>query len=457
MGVFGFLSRAKPKQPADDFDGFDFNRWVAAPPRRGSSELLDAYKYLPQLRNVVGKVANGVAGARWRAYRVLKNGAPTVNYGLRFASPDQRRVELRAMIDAQTAEEVPDAKVLKLMTSPNSRMTGLTAWKLHTIWKLLVGESFFYKVAGSNGAPSALIPIVPTWVTALPDYSKPRSERMYRVSLRGGAYEIPESMILHFKDVDPFDPFGRGAGTGASLGDELDADEYASRFVKNTLYNNAIPGAIVAVNGVAGTDKDALKAFKESLISEHGGPERANRVMVVAGKEASVTVAKLDVKLTDLQLVELRKWMNAFFREVYGVPVFEQTTKAGAYTAREVFAEQVLEPELEFIRTEMQMRLVPLCGEEVILDYDSPVPEDREHSLKVMQTFREAFTKNEARRVAGHQPVDGGDEFFASAPGSGSNSQTTPEAPEGSAEEAKDEAKKRRAPGDPAWATEPLR
>ncbi|WP_208719075.1 hypothetical protein [Corallococcus sicarius] len=58
-----------------------------------------------------------------------------------------------------------------------------------------------------------------------------------------------------------------------------------------------------------------------------------------------------------------------------------------------------------FLRTEYQMRLMPLFGDaEAIFDYDSPVPADREHQLRVMSTMPEAFSYDEWREVEGFKP-----------------------------------------------------
>jgi phage portal protein BeeE len=289
-----------------------------------------------------------------------------------------------------------------VLDDPSDYLTGRALWKLHSIYLDLVGDSFF--LLNRRGTViTGLWPIPPTWVQQLPDTSKPPTERTYRIALRTGSYEIPAANMIHIRNHDPLDPLGRGVGAGFALGDELDTDEYAARFSKNLLYNNALPGAIVGVKGMPGGEagKDSARAFKESLVAEHGGPDRAGRIMVTPAE--SVSIARLDTKLTDMQFVEMRKFLQGFIRMTYGVPPevlgdISNSNKATAYAAREILAEQVIEPRIELLRSELQKRLVPFFGDDLCLDYDSVVPADRDHQLAVMQSFREAFTGPRARR-----------------------------------------------------------
>nr|BDT33785.1 hypothetical protein MFMH1_34540 [Myxococcus sp. MH1] len=108
--------------------------------------------------------------------------------------------------------------------------------------------------------------------------------------------------------------------------------------------------------------------------------------------------------------MELRRFLIDFVRMTFRVPPeivgdISSSNKATAFAARENLAEQATLPRMEFLRTEYQMRLMPLLGDEgVILDYDSPVPADREHQLRVMGATPEAFSYDEWRELAGLRP-----------------------------------------------------
>lgn len=83
-------------------------------------------------------------------------------------------------------------------------------------------------------------------------------------------------------------------------------------------------------------------------------------------------------------------------------------------TAELFFAAWVLLPRLEARRAFLQERLVPLFDERLVLDYESPVREDRGHKLAVMQARPEAFSADEYRAEAGLDPLpkNGGQVYF---------------------------------------------
>jgi HK97 family phage portal protein len=384
--------------------GLEVSRWVSAPPRRGTSELLRAYKEMPWLRTVVDVVADNVANAQWRVYcRVSTDGRR--DFTLRTASKAARAARIRALTQSGEMVEVPDHPLLSLLTDPSDHLSGRAVLKLSQVHLDLVGEAFWVldRVAG---VIVGAWPVPPNAVIALPDLSAPREERVYQVNIGGKARRIPAADVVALRTLDPDDPLGRGIGPAFALGDELDADEYAARYTKNYFFNSTLPAAVVSIDGLNDANAAPVRAFKESLEREHKGPDRAGKLLVTGGK---TTFARLDTSLKDMQFVELRRFLMEFVRMTYRVPPeivgdISNSNRATAFAARELLAEQAVLPRLEFLRTELQARLAPQFGPDVVLDYDSPVPADREHQLKVMSRMPEAFSYDEWRELAGLRP-----------------------------------------------------
>lgn len=383
--------------------GLELSRWTAAPPRKGADALLRAYKEMPWLRTVVDAVADNVSNVQWRLYR--REGEPRRDVFFRSANRDARGQRLKALESTGTVVELQDHPLLALLVDPNDHLSGRAVLKLSQVHLDLVGEAYWVLKRVSGVVVSAW-PVPPSAVTALPDWSRPREEQFYSVSMAGKSERIPAADVLALRSLDPDDPLGRGVGPAFALGDELDADEYASRYTKNYFHNNSLPAAIVSIDGLHDSNAPAVKAFKESLEREHRGADRAGKLLVTGGK---TTFARLDTSFRDMQFVELRKFLMEFVRQTYRVPPeivgdISNSNRATAFAARELLAEQAVLPRLEFLRTELQARLVPLFGDNLILDYDSPVPADREHQLKVMSRMPEAFSYDEWRELAGLRP-----------------------------------------------------
>lgn len=442
---------------------FAVSRWAAAPMRKGTPELLAAYKMMPWLNTIVDITSDAVADLEWCVYRPVRGDkAKSKLAALNFTRGRDRRDRLRALVDEGEVVEVPGHPFLKLLSNPNDHLTGRQVMKLIQIHLDLVGESFL-PLDMRGKLPVGFWPLPPSAVTNLPDFMRPPEEQFYQVIFGRVSGRISPDQMLHIRHPDPADPMGRGVGKGFTLGDELDTDEYAARFAKNYFYNNAIPAAVISIEGMPSGDNAAAKLFKENLAKNHGGPDNAGKVMVTGGK---ATIARLDTDFQKMDLRALRKGGQDFVRMVFNVPpetVGDMTSsnKAAAWAAGDTFARRCIVPRAEFFRTEFQLRLMPrLGGPDDFLDYASPVPEDREHELRVMGTFPSAFTYNEARDLAGKKPDPALKGYLQPLPGQTEKPPTTPDAPQGSQvdtiEEQNQPSNQKQTRDDPPWAGRPI-
>lgn len=426
--------------------GLELSRWASAPPRREVPALLAAYAEMPWLGTIVDTVGDAFADVTWRAFTRQDPATrkSLVDVSLRRAGGDVRRERLKSLVETGGAVELPDHPLLRLLADPNDYMTGRDFAKLFCLHYDLTGE-FFAVVEELAGVPVGLWPVPPDCVLALPDLSKPKSERTYTVAAGGRTFMLPAASVIYVKRLNPADPLGRGIGIAYSLGDEVDTDEHAARFTKNAFFNNMLPGAVIAIEGFNESQAGPARAFKESLAREYGGPANAGRVMITSGR---TTFARLDTPFRDMQLVDLRRFLMDFVRMVYRVPPeivgdVTSSNKATSYAAREHLAEQATKPRAEVFLASMQKHLAPRFEDDVILSYDSPVPADREHRLRVMGTLPSAFTFDEWRVEAGFKPHPERQGFAELLPGQKPNEPgETPTPVEGSSAEAHAEATK---------------
>ena len=234
---------------------------------------------------------------------------------------------------------------------------------------------------------------------ALPDLSKPKPERTFTITAGGRMFTIPAANVIYIKRLNPADSLGRGIGIAYALGDEVDTDEHVARYTKNAFYKNCFRARSSrsrgSTEGFNENQAGPAKAFKESLAREYGGPANAGRVMITSGR---TTFARLDTPFKDMQLVDLRRFLMDFVRMVYRVPPeivgdVTSSNKATNYAAREHLAEQATKPRAEVFLAAMQKHLASRFDDGVNLSYDSPVPANREHRLRVMGTLPSAFTR----------------------------------------------------------------
>lgn len=381
-------------------------------PRRGSRAVLSAYRTNAWLRAVVDTVADATATPRWR---VLK---PVTPYGKALAQECkslgtharardgglERHKALARGVDRGDLVEYFSHELLNILETPHPTFTGRALRKLQQVHLDLAGETFLWlrrtmdserRVAGYEVVPPQCVVMTPT-----------DTGSCYVLTYNRFSGEVSEPEIVWLRHLDPENPYGRGVGKGVALGDELDTAEAIQGARKATFLRGGLPAAVVGVDeGPAGDDK--AEELQGEYDERFGKPESAGRVWFVNGK---VTLSQIQQDFRALQMDESEKGLRDYVRQTYNISpeLMGDLTASNRSTSEEAkytLAEYAVLPRLEFLRTEYQLRLVPLVDRDAILDYEDPRPQSWERTFKVMTgAFNEGFTWNEVRVFGGFAP-----------------------------------------------------
>lgn len=370
-------------------------------PRRGTRELLLAYARLPWVHSVTRRISNDVASVPVRLYRVRRAGAKDIR---RAAPGPIRKAMVQDAARAGDLEAIDAHPFLTLYSKWNPALGGQTSRMLLQLWLDLAGEGFGVKERSASGEPLELWPIPPHWMADTPSAPSPS----FRASYQGWNRLLPESEVLWAKMPNPENPYGRGVGLGEALGDELDIDEASTKLLRNWFFNSAIPPVIV---NLPETGPEEAERFKQRLFEEHGGPTKANRVMVT--NALSMDVKQLVPTFKEQEIPELRAAAKEIVVQVFNVPpecmgILENSNRATIDAAHYLYTTGVLCPRLDFLVGALEPLLAEFDGgEELVLDYVSPVQEDKEYKRQVfLQAPAGTFTRNEYRALACEPPVD---------------------------------------------------
>lgn len=384
--MLGFLRRAAA---AVSGQGFATQLPVStrAVPKRGTRDMLAAYSASPVLQAVARKIAFGVASIDWHALATLDG--------------RQERVSGHIM-----------ANVLNRGVPGLDGLQCRLAMELHL---LLVGETFAVLDRNALGAPVRRWPVPPHWVRETPLPGRP----WFVVQPEGaGSIRYPADDVLWLKEVDPMRPYERGSGIGMSLDDELSADEQAAKHVASSLANRARPDIIVSGTQDAPFSGEAVDRLTEVWPQKFGGAGRAGLPLFSRGP---VEVQTLTPTFAELQLTNLRAYERDIIVSVFGVPpelvgILANSNRATIESAEFLFTKHVLRPRLESQRAAYDDQLAPQYGDGLATDFDDPVDEDAEARRAYMTANRWAFSVDEHRDAAGHQPLpDGAGERFPMA------------------------------------------
>ena len=394
----------------------------AMKPKQGE-EWLHAYNTMPWLRASVSKIAQGVASLEWGITRTMdENGMTVKRTDIQKGTCDYRRKALAALEEEGKAEAIFDHPFLTLWKNPCPALPGHAARKLVQVYYEVAGEVFFVVDRGARDAwiksdftgrplPTALWPVPPTWVKRVPTPDRPTFE------IRQGGLQlddIPMSEVLWLKDPDPVNPYARGVGLFYSLSDELDADENAARMISYSFYNRNRPDLLITMPGA--TDEE-LQSFRADWLSNLQGVGNSLKSHFI---NIETKVEQIGYDFREMQVQELRKGTRDTIRQVPGIPpeilgIQDQSNRSTIDAAEYIFTKHVIEPRAEIWREFLGPQLLAEYDPRAVLDYVSPVQEDKNFALNVATARPEAVRVNEVRKLAGLPALtdaEGGKLFF---------------------------------------------
>lgn len=397
----GIFSEDSAKQAYGMLQGI-FPGGMGLPPTRGTREYLKAYSQMPWLRAVAARVATKTSTTEWQLFVARKGAAKaTRNRVVQRAYGSRRRELIKSLQETSDLEPIPEHPILDLLHDPNSFQHGDAMRKVTQLHLDLVGEAFWLKERDGLGQIVGLWPIPPDWVINTPT----PTNRFFRVQFKGWRGMIPDAEFIWFADPDPSNPYGRGSGTAQALADELETDEYAAKHTKAFFFNRARPDLIVYPKAGVMRQPD-VDRVEEDWMSKTQGFWRAFKPYFMTRE---VGVHELDQNFRAIQLVQLREFERNCVIQTFGVPpellgVLQNANRATITAADLIMARYVVEPRLEFQRSIMQERLLPEFDERLILDFVSPVQEDKDFQLDTAKAAPYAQTIDEWRKLMGLTP-----------------------------------------------------
>ena len=163
------------------------SRW-ARPPSRNTSEWLEMFAKSPRLA-VIDRIASDLAAVSGHLYHIENDG---------------------------TKNEITAHRFIDFMEHPNPlyEMTSSAIWRLYGIYLELVGESFLLIERDEFNKPTELWPVPPHWIKSTPYLGNP----YYQILSPGGiSMWVSVDDIFAIKQLNPYDPFGRGLGAAESI------------------------------------------------------------------------------------------------------------------------------------------------------------------------------------------------------------------------------------------------
>lgn len=353
------------------------------PIERSTEGYLRAYGELGWLYASVSRIASAVGDIRWHLYSV-RNG-------------DRKEIDSHAL--------------LNLLDYVNPFQTGEELFEASQQYLDLVGECFWILNRNRLGMPAEIWIAPPQNMKVVPSREKFISGFVYGHGQDAIPLETTE--VIFLKYPNPSNPY-RGLGPAQSIGLELDTDKYAAEWNRAFFYNDASSGTVITYPGTLSDEE--YERLREQWQSRHRGVEQAHKVAILSGQ---AKVERINLSQHDMGFVDMRKMNRDAILGAFGIPlsvlgIVENVNRANAEAGEYTFGRWVLRPRLTRWREKLNEQLCPMFGEELELDFDDPVPENRE--LKITEAERGVrggfLTVNEARTMLGFESLASGNVFL---------------------------------------------
>lgn len=342
---------------------------------RSRTTQLESQSATATLHGVTKKLANATGAVEWTLDR-------------KPARPGDEPTPL-------TGGRAQNAAPLRVWNNPADDAPHITARYFRTAAVQhydLCGE-FWWVVLRIAGVPVQLWPIRPDRIAPVSTPTRLVAGYVY-TSPDGEQVPLEVDDVICAIDPSPTDPLRGSSPIGALASDLGQASAQAAW--QQAMYRNAAqPGGIIKVGKKLGDAE--FDELVERWNMQHKGVQNAGRVAVLEGENADFIPLSYTQK--DMQFVESRGLTRQAIFDAYGFPKFgigdvDDVNRASAEASMAMFAQTLIVPRLDIMRTILNTRFLPMFGSAwsgYEFNYADPVPEDAEGERAELTAKTSAF------------------------------------------------------------------
>lgn len=316
-------------------------------------------------------------------------------------------------------EEIESHPLLDLLDCPNPYMTRIEFFEMTFLHLELAGEAFWAINRDKNGKgkPIELWPLMPNLVQVVADKEKFVIGYVYTVN--GEKLPFAPEDIIHHKYSNPND-LRRGMSTVQAASRIIDTDTHMADYNRRIFYNGATVDAVLYTDNKL-TDVN-WRRLQSQWKDQYSGTQNAHRTAIL---ENGLKYAPMALNNKDLDFLKGMEFNRDMILALFGVPksllgMDASMSRANAETAEYVFAKHKARPKMLRLTTRITEDLAIQFGDNIIVSFTDPVPDDKEFLLKEKQTSLGTNaalgwrTINEVREEDGDDSIEGGDELWIS-------------------------------------------
>lgn len=324
-------------------------------------------------------------------------------------------------------EEIKNHAVSELLSNPCPGVSEQTFWKVTETYLGIAGFAAWEKERNNFGEVIRLWPMRPDWCSFMRGQQKPMRAIRYQ------PYGLPPldiaiEDVLLFQYFDPLYPLLKPFSPTMSALEMINTDNNMTLMIQNFLKNGNFLGGILSTENQVLREGEA-EVYKRRWQQTHGGSQNAGEIAVIGqGLKFQTTSSSF----RDMVFPEVDARSESRICMVFRVPPIlvgakvgiDRSTFANYAESRESFYEGTISNEWKYLSGVVTDQLLPdfETTTQYFCNFDTrevkALQEDRNAQVdRADKMFRGKWaTKNEARKEAGLDRVDDGDEFDKPAP-----------------------------------------
>lgn len=314
----------------------------------------------------------------------------------------------------ETVKEIFNHELLDLLAAVNPFTTQFELFEATESHLDITGNSYWLldgvKEGDYKSKPNAIYVLNPRYVE-IKKGKLPNFIEEYKYTVDASTQKFTPAQMLHFREFNPNDPYN-GIGILEAIAHWVDADNYATEYNRQFFLNAARPDATLETEGML--TEDQMKFLRASFEDVYSGIKNVHKVAVLP---KGVKFNPLGWTQKDMDFVEMSRMTRDKIMAGFRVPktilgLTEDVNRANAEASNYVFALRTIKPQMQRIVSYLNEFLVPRYGDNLYLDFEDPVPENRELELQENEKAlvgQGYASVNEIREKEGLPPIEGGD------------------------------------------------
>ncbi len=312
-------------------------------------------------------------------------------------------------------EEIEQHPLLDLLEAVNSTQSGFELRYLTAAHLESVGNAYWYLEGVSDkgaGMPKAIHIMPPQKVAVIDNGAWPARATEYRLQWKDYTYNATPEQVIHIKYPNPSDPV-RGIGTVQTIATWIDADELAMEFNKKFFSHGARLGGVLEHDGVY--SEETVQILRRNFERMYASVENAYRTAILpkGTKFTGLSQTQKDMDFSNLMIMMRDRILAGFRVPRTALGITDDVNRANAEATDYVFALRTIRPKMQLIVSQLNEHLTPRYGDDLMLTFEDPVPENRTEKMAEMSTAlggQPSMTVNEAREhFFNLPPVQNGD------------------------------------------------